>query len=122
MKTIQRIFLFIFGCVLVRSLLIWWASREETREDRVQWIVLGTITAIIATGLLQTGIRRNLGIKVPTFAGGEPYSPSVLHGILYLLFTILWFFRVNDVYSVLIVDLVVGVVFYFIPHYLKIKC
>lgn len=121
MKTIQRIFLFIFGCVLVRSLLIWWASREETEKDRVQWIILGTITTITAVGLLQTGIRRNLGIKVPTGAGGEPYWPSVGHGILYLIFTFLWFFKIEASYSVLITDLVIGVLV-FVSHYLKINC
>lgn len=123
MKTIQRIFLFVFICILIRSLLIYWASREETEKDVRQWIVLGTVTTIIAVGFLQTGIRRKIGnLSMKGGFGGEVYWNSFLHGILYLLFSFLWFFRIEDAYSVLIVDLVIGVVFYFIPHYLKHGC
>ena len=123
MKTIQRILLFVFVCILVRSLLIWWASREETEKDTRQWVALGVITTIIAVGFLTIGTGRKLGrFSMKGIADGEVYWNSFLHGVLYLLFSFLWFFKIEDSYAVLIVDLVVGVVFYFIPHYLKINC
>jgi len=107
MKTIQRIILFIFVCILVRSLLIWWASREETEKDVRQWVALGVITTIITVGFLTSGIGRKIGkIKqVGIFGGREVYWNSFLHGILYLLFTGLWFFKVNDDYPIRIPEL-----------------
>jgi hypothetical protein len=123
METIPRIFLFTFICILVRSLFIWWASREETEKDTIQWIILGTITTTIAVGFFIVGTGRKIGkIPIRGGAGGDVYWNSILHGIFYLLFSFLWFFRIENSYSVLIIDLLVGVFFYFIPHYMKLNC
>lgn len=121
MEPVKRIILFVFGCVVVRSLLIWWASRDETVVDDVQWAILGTLTLFMSLGFLRFGIGRKVGwVKMKGGAGGNVYWNSFLHSLLYFLFTILWFLRTNDAYFILIADLLIGIFIYFVPNYLKL--
>jgi hypothetical protein len=115
-----------FFCVVVRSLIIWWSSLlsrdskssiEETRNSELQWKLLGSLTTFIGLGLLGSYLLRKYGYwKKVGFGGNKVYWYSLLHSFFYLLFSFLWFFKVENSYAVLIVDLLIGVLT-FTNHY-----
>jgi hypothetical protein len=129
LENLKRIIMFLLICIPLRSLFAWWASWEEERQrqrpdldrgSKESYVIIGLITLIISFGFLATSYMRYNGVEKfqQGFGGGKVYWSSLLHGILYLLFTVLWFVKVKDAYGVLVADIVIGMV-YFIGNYSK---
>jgi hypothetical protein len=124
MESWKRILLFLLVCIPLRSLLAWWSSLKESREDYTQRIAIGIITTLIGIGLLVFGIIRISSNNYNTgFSGGKVYWNSLLHGTLYLLFACLWLDNSPDnpdkfknLYSILVTDIVIGIL-YFLKNY-----
>ena len=102
MNFYYRLLLFLLICIPLRILLIWWAS--ESDDDEFQYTAIGVITLMIGLGFLVQYIRnKNRG-----GFGEKVYWSRPLHSFLYILFSLLWFFKVPFSYIVLIVDVVIG--------------
>ena len=117
------LFLFLFVCIPLRCLLVWWASlvenKRQTDEDKynTQFIFISVLTLFIGFGFIIVNLLRHNDIIKNRGAFGEKvYWSGYLHGILYILFALLWIFKIPLSYIVLALDVCIGFLT-FIIHY-----
>jgi hypothetical protein len=115
MTPLQRRFaLFLGGCIPSRLALT--ASAKYISPHYLPYVAL--ITLPIAIGFLYlyfTGTRRT-GLET----GGTPIwwmKYRIIHGLSYLIFSIMALMRVKQAYVVLLVDTLFGLALFIIHHY-----
>jgi hypothetical protein len=115
MNDIQKRFaLFLFGCILVRSIFVYIAA-----TIRIEYLpYLGYLALIPVIGwiyILATGSR-----KTGQETMGQPIwwnSLRYVHALLYLTFAILAILKINKAWIVLLVDVIVGLTAFLWHHY-----
>lgn len=115
MNNIQKRFLlFIFGCILIRSLLV--VCAKKINKKYLPY--LGVITLIPALGfiIIYFGKLRN--------KGGETFGDKIwwnnlrpIHALLYLYFSYLAFNKNDNSYIPLLIDVIIGFFSFLVFHY-----
>lgn len=109
----KRFLLFIFGCILMRTIIVIIA------KDRQEWLpVMGYFSMIIAFGFLfiwSTGARQT----GPEVFGGKVWWNDVrpIHGLLYLLFGISAIQQNPNSWIILLADVLIGATGFLNFHY-----
>ena len=106
----QRIILFLFGCLLIRSIPIYIIIKSK---DRQNWIIIFYL--IVGLSLLYQYFYNKSKYG---FFGGLVWwhNLRLFHGLLYLLFILLYLNQVDKAYYLLIFDLIIGL-YFFINNY-----
>jgi hypothetical protein len=109
----KRFLLFLFGCILVRSLLVY-ISKEYTQflpllGYGALLISIGFFT-IFFTGSRKTG-RETFGAKI----WWNNLRP--VHGLLYLLFAVFAIQRKSYAWIFLLIDVIIGLSSFLVFHY-----
>jgi hypothetical protein len=109
----KRYLLFLLGCIGTRLLLTWFSYFLNFN------LILPIITGLISIGFITiylTGIRKT---------GAEVFGEKIwwnslrpIHGLLYLLFTLLYLKGYNNAWIILLVDTLIGLTA-FLYHRLK---
>ena len=110
----KRFIMFIFGCVVVRLLLVVLAKNISHKNLQL----LGYICLIPAVGFLTLylGDFRKTGIEV---MGSEIWWNELrpVHGIMYLLFAIYAIKKKDFAWVILLVDVCIGLSAFLVYHY-----
>ncbi len=114
MKTIEkRILLFLFGCLIVRSLLVILAKQINIKY--LPW--LGILALIPAIGFFTIYIRKSR-LTGPEVFGEKIWWNSLrpIHGLLYLLFA--WFAiqKQSFAWIFLLIDVIIGFTVFLLHH------
>ena len=110
----KRILVFLIGCIGIRILLVLLA-----KYINVKYLpYMGIITLGIAIGFLYlyfTGKRRT----GPETQGAPIWWMKfrIIHGLLYLLFSIMAFRKMHQAYIVLLIDTFIGLILFLHQHY-----
>lgn len=111
----KRLLFFLGGCIPARLLLV-----AAAKYSPVYYLpYMGLITLVIALGFLYlyfTGKRRT-GVETQ----GAPIwwmKFRLFHGLMYLLFSLLAFMRMNNAYIILLLDTFVGMIIFLQHHYI----
>lgn len=115
MNNIQKRFiLFIFGCILVRSMFVYIA--KTIKPDYLPY--LGYLAMIPVIGwfyIIRTGSRQK---GAETF--GEPIwwqDLRYVHASLYIIFVVLAILKSNKAWIILLIDVILGLTAFLIHHY-----
>jgi hypothetical protein len=116
MNNIQkRFFLYLFGCITIRSLLVYIAKTA----DKTKLKILSVFALFISLGFLYIFLsgKRKTGQEV---FGDVIWWNSLrpIHFILYFLFAILAYNNNNKAWILLLIDVVIGL-FAFLLYHLK---
>ncbi len=115
MNNIQKRFLlFIFGCILVRSLFVYIAKTVN-----IQFLpYLGYLALLPVIGwvyILATNTRK---IGMETFGEKIWWNKlRYIHAFLYLLFAILAIRKNKNAWVVLLIDVIIGLTAFLVHHY-----
>lgn len=107
----QRIILFLFVCLLVRSIPIYIIINTSDRNN----LIILLYCAIGISFIYQYLYNQN---ETGLFGGNIWWNNlRLFHGLLYLLFVVLYWNKISKAYYLLIFDLLIGLLF-FIRNYL----
>lgn len=110
---VKKSLLFFLICIPVRAFIVWWATQTKKQTKPNQWLAIGIITATIGLGFLYQHFS---GSRKTGAFGEKVYWNRPLHGTMYLVFAALWFLQIPSSYTILAIDLIIGL-FTFILHY-----
>lgn len=115
MNNIQKRFiLFIFGCILVRSLFV--IIAKKINKDYLPF--LGYLALLPVIGWIYILVSKSRQIGMETFGEKIWWNKlRYLHASLYLIFAILAINKYDKAYIVLLIDVLIGLVSFLIYHY-----
>jgi hypothetical protein len=106
---VNRKLLFMFGCVPIRLFLIYIAKKASMTQLRL----LSIPAFLISIGFIY---QQKKGKKIGYFEGPVWWHRGI-HGLLWMIFAILAFRKIQTAYIVLIVDLIIGMISFIHNHY-----
>ena len=106
---VNRKRLFMFGCVPIRLFLIYIAKKASM----IQLRLLSIPAFLISVGFIyQLKNGKQFG-----YFGGPVWWHRGIHALLWMIFAILAFRKIQSAYIVLVVDLIVGVISFINNYY-----
>jgi len=112
----KSMLLFIFGCVVFRSYLVYFAKTTSTKNLKI----LGYIFLIpaIYTMYIYLFNKRQTGAEV---FGKKIWWNKIrpLHSILWFIFAYLAIIGNNNSYKVLLIDLIIGILAFIYHHFIQ---
>lgn len=114
----KRIYLFLFGCIVVRLFLVYLAKTVET--DYLQYMGYIAIIPAIVWIYYYFGNKRKTG---PEVFGQEIWWNNLrpVHATLYLLFAYNAINKNKNSYIYLLIDVIIGLLSFLIYHFIDNK-
>lgn len=109
----RRIYIYIFGCLLIRLLFI-----IIVKFVNIKYLpFFGIITLILSILFIRSFIKN----KKVGFFGGKVWwnNLRLFHSIMYLIFSICSFYKIPSSYIILIFDLLIGLLFFINNYFIK---
>ena len=119
----QRIIAFLFGCILTRSILVYLAYYLQKNKKTLLLNLHISICFLIGLSmiLIYFGIgRENADKQLQVWKDDDPVlwwnDLRIVHGSLYILFSILTAFGIENTWIILLLDTIIGLSAWIIHH------
>lgn len=119
----ERILTFLFGCILLRSILVYLAYYFKENKHQYFLYLLSAVCFLIGLSmvLIYFGIGRESADK--QLLGWKDDDPvlwwndlRIIHGFLFILFAILTSLNYNNTWIILLIDTLIGISAWRIHH------
>lgn len=116
MKTINRILLFIFVCLVVRLLFVYGSYKVLQQDNKTLRYIISFISLLIGISFIN---QYNRNKTIGGFGGKAYWHPfRIVHGFNYMLFALLFALNYKKSYLVLLFDVSIGLLV-FLNNYLR---
>ena len=118
MEKNYRILIFIFGCLVIRSIFVLGSYKILKHNYKFLRMVMSILALWIGISFLMQYKRHK---KVGAFGGPAYWHPfRLVHGVTYVVFGLLAMANVKQAYLILLLDLLIGLLVFTNNYFLKI--